>query len=184
MARSTAALKEVSASSVLTTPNIANFRYGSMEEAFPQVDPGFAPFGTVVLLQIRHPKRTTAGNIIIPDQVVSTEHYNTQVAKVVALGPVCFKATVTTTEGEAPIQHLVDWPEGAWFKVGDFVRVPRYGGDRFTAAYAIKATQRDPETGRDETVTVKDEVVFAIFKAKDILGLITGDPLAVKSYLD
>lgn len=187
MAKSSAVLKEVTeqAPSVLTTPNTVSFRYDSTEEAFPDVDSGFKPYGAVVLVQIRHPKRKTRGGLILANETIATEHYNTQVGRVVGLGPVCFKSTVTTTEpGEEPKQHLVDWPEGAWFNVGDFVRVPRYGGDRFTAPCAFKTTEYDPESRRDETKTVREEIVFAIFKAKDILGQITGDPLVIKAFLD
>jgi hypothetical protein len=44
-----------------------------------------------------------------------------QVGKVIAFGPVCFCNRET----------LVPWPEGAWAEVGDYVRVPKYGGDRW-----------------------------------------------------
>lgn len=158
--------------SPLTSPNNVVFAYGSMEEAFPKVDPGIVPLGVNVLCQIRHPKRRTKGGIILDTESRKTEHYNTQVAKVIGIGDLAFKFIDEQT-GE-----LRDWVGGRWYEVGNFVRLPRYGGDRFTVPYDFS----EKENG--ETLTVRDEVVFAIFKAKDVHGRIVGDPLAIKAYLD
>jgi hypothetical protein len=58
------------------------------------------------------------------------------------------------------------WPEGSWCVPGDFVRVPRYGGDRWTV-----------KTSDDE------EAVLVIFNDLDLVGKVTGDPLAIKAFL-
>jgi hypothetical protein len=58
------------------------------------------------------------------------------------------------------------WPEGAWSKVGDFVRVPKYGGDKWSV-----------KTDDDQ------EVIFVILNDLDLVGEITGDPLAFKAYI-
>lgn len=95
--------------------------YDSLEEAFPAADPGLIPFHTDVLVQIRTPKKRTRGGLYIPEESRDTELWNTQVGKVIAMGPVAFHNRET----------MQLWPEGAWCKVGDYVRVPKYGGDRW-----------------------------------------------------
>ena len=148
----------------LTTSNPVAFDYASIEEAFPAVHAGIKPFGTVGVFQIKCPKRKTKGGILLVDDTQSTEYYNTQVAKVLSLGPSCFKSIDPQTG------QLVDWPEGPWFKPGDFVRVPKYGGDRYEVSIV-----RDGE---------RENVVIALFKVVNILGLIDGDPLQVRAFLD
>ena len=98
-------------------------QYDSLEEAFPEADPGLIPFGTDVLVQIRTPKRRTKGGLYLPEESRETDLWNMQVAKVIAMGPVAFCNRET----------LQPWGEGAWCKVGDYVRVPKYGGDRWWA---------------------------------------------------
>lgn len=138
--------------------NKVEFGYSSLDEAFPDVDPGMAPCGDSVLFQIRTPKRTTKGGIILPGSVKETESWNTQVAKVVAVGPMAFKYA----DG-------AEWPEGRWYDVGDFVRVPKYGGDRWTIQHG---------DGEDAI-----EIMFVLLLAKDVRAKITGDPLSVKTYI-
>lgn len=174
----------VTAQSPLTTPNYTEFEYASLEEAFPAVDPGVQPFGFMGVFQIRHPKLITKGGIHIVSETTKTEHYNTQVAKVISLGPLCFKSVKeipgTAVAGRSSdIDTLVDWPEGHWFKPGDYVRVPKYGGDRFWAPF--EKTFHDP--GTQETYSAKDQIIFAFFKVKDILGLVA-NPLSGMAYLD
>lgn len=168
--------------SVLTNQNFAEFNYASLEEAFPTVNPQHEPFGAMVLLQIRLPKRKTAGGIRLAGESQSTEYYNTQTGKVIALGPLAFKSIAEGDQGNP--DRIVDWPEGAWFNVGDFVRAPKYGGDRFAIPYSYQDNETNPETGRPEKVTVKTDVIFALFKAKDIIAKVTGDPLKVKAFFD
>lgn len=139
--------------------NTVDYDYASMDEAFPPCEPGVRPYGSRVLCQLRTPKRKTKGGIILSDETRVTDHWNTQVAKVLATGPLSFMNRDT----------LKPWPEGAWCKVGDFVRVPKYGGDRWTVKVA-----RDGED---------DEVVIAMFNDTDLLGEVTGDPLKVKAFL-
>lgn len=92
-----------------------------LEEAFPEVDPGVRPFGEKVLVQLRMVRTRTAGGIAL---VEDTRNFNRDVCamgKVVALGPIAYKNRDTG----------VAWGEGTWCKPGDYVRVIRYGGDRF-----------------------------------------------------
>lgn len=128
----------------------------NLEEAFPSVEPGLIPFGSRVLVQIRSPKKTSQGGIILHNETRETEIWNTQIAKVHSLGPLAFKNRNT----------MESWPEGAWCKPGEYVRVPKYGGDRWKVPY-----------GNDE------EALFVIFNDLDIVGGVVGDPLAIKAFI-
>lgn len=172
---------EVIEDTLLTSSNAVSGDHASMEEAFPEVDAGLEPCGNLVLLMIRRPRKFMASGIELPAEARATEYYNTQIAKVIAVGPLCF-STVRNINGE---EKIFPWPEGPWFKPGEFVRVPKYGGDRF----ARKATVREMVKmigggGALTPVDVVDEIIFALFKAKDIQGVITCDPRAVRAYLD
>ena len=165
---------------ILTNSNAVTNDHASLEEAFPDVDPGIQPFGNLVLLQIRRPRKFMASGIELPSEARATEYYNTQVAKVLAVGPLCF-TTVRNIGGE---EKLCEWPEGPWFKVGDYVRAPKYGGDRFGRRATV--TENVKHIGQSEAtpVEVVDDIIFALFKAKDIQGVITCDPRAIRAYLD
>jgi co-chaperonin GroES (HSP10) len=136
--------------------NKVEFAYDGEDDAFPDIDPGVTPFGSRVLLQIRRAKTKTKGGIILADETRDTETWNTQVAKVRALGPLAFHNRNT----------MEPWPEGGWVAVGDYVRAPKYGGDRWSTRTA------DGE-----------EILFCLFNDLDLLGKITGDPLAMKAFL-
>lgn len=114
----TETLKLADAGSQSRTSSMA---YDSIDQAFPEVDPGFTPFGSKVLVQIRTPMLQSKGGIVLPDEVRETEQWNTQVAKVIVLGPAAFCNRET----------LEEWPEGKWVQPGAFVRCPKYGGDRW-----------------------------------------------------
>ncbi len=137
--------------------NKISFGYNSLDEAFPAADPGVRPFGSRVLVQIRTPMAKTKGGIILTSDVRETEHYNTQIAKVIAVGSLAFKNRNT----------MEPWPEGSWCAVGEFVRVPRYGGDRWSV----------------RTDDGEDEAILVIFNDLDLVGKVTGDPMAVKAFL-
>lgn len=136
--------------------NKVQFEYDGEEDAFPPVDPGVRPLGSRVLVQVRRPKRTTKGGIILAGETRDTELYNTQVAKVRALGPLAFRNRNT----------MEPWPEGQWISEGDYVRAPKYGGDRWSVSL--------PDG---------EELVFVLFNDLDIVGAITGDPLSMKAFL-
>lgn len=133
------------------------FDYKSLADAFPEVDPGVQPLGDRVLVQIRTPKRQSAGGIILVEETQETEIWNTQVAKVISLGRSAFRNQDT----------LELWPEGEWCNPGDFVRVGKYGGDRWQL----------PIPGTRETA------LFVIVKDLDIIGKVTGDPLKIVAYV-
>ncbi len=128
----------------------------ALAEAFPAVEAGIQPFGSRVLVQIRTPKSTSAGGIILSTDTKDTEKWNTQVAKVVSIGPVAFKNRTT----------LEAWPEGDWCQVGDFVRVAKYGGDRY-----------------EVPVNSNESAMFVIFNDLDIIGKVLTDPLKIKAFI-
>lgn len=138
--------------------NQVNFGYEGLDEAFPDVDPGVEPLGSRVIVQIRRTKSKTVGGIILPDEIKETDRWNTQIAKVVAFGPLAFHHRGT---GEP-------WPEKNWVDTGDFVRVPKHGGDKWTVTHEDKYG--------------KDEVMFLILDDLNLIARVK-DPLSVKAYL-
>ena len=131
----------------------------ALAEAFPAVDGGIQPFGSRVLVQIRTAKSKTAGGIILTNDTSDTEKWNTQIGKVVCVGPLAFKNRNT----------MESWPEGSWCKEGDFVRVAKYGGDRWEVPI--------PDAPKGDTA------MFVIFNDLDIMGSVKGDPLKVKAFI-
>lgn len=128
----------------------------ALEAAFPEADPGVQPFGSRVLVQIRNPRQKTAGGILIDLGTQDTEKWNTQVAKVISVGPLAFKNRDT----------MKPWPEGDWCEQGEFVRVPKYGGDRWEVDLGDKGV-----------------AMFVIFNDLDIVGRVTIDPLKIRAFI-
>ncbi len=133
--------------------------YDSLEQAFPVVDPNFVPVGSKVLVQIRTPKKKSAGGILLPGETQETDQWNTQVGKIISIGEVAFRNRET----------LAPWPEGEWVKVGEYARVPKYGGDR----WHVPLKPNDPNS---------DLALFCVFRDLDIVGKIR-DPLAVIAFI-
>jgi len=129
----------------------------SIDEMFPTIDPEFTPFGHRVVVQIRRVVNKTSSGIILSTGTKETEAYNGQVAKLISVGPLAFKKRTTGEE----------WPEGTWARPGDFVKVPRWGGDRWTV---------DLRDGLEP-------VMLAILSDADLIGAYTGDVTKVRSHL-
>ncbi|CAB5219883.1 GroES chaperonin family [uncultured Caudovirales phage] len=128
-----------------------------IDEAFPELDFGISPTGSRVLVQIRRPK-TQIGSILLSNYTKDAEQDNTQVAKVISVGPLAFRNRNT----------MEQWPEGAWYKEGDFVFVSKYGGARWR---------------RDIPGQKGEKVEFVIFNDLDIVGTVYSNPLAVQAYV-
>ena len=92
-----------------------------LEDAFPVVNTGVQPLGTRVLVQLRTVRTKTASGIVLVDDTKQFNKVTTQLGKVVNIGPIAFRNRET---GQL-------WPEGVWARPGDFIRLPKYGGDRF-----------------------------------------------------
>ena len=132
----------------------------ALREAFPEVDPGAVPVGGRILVQWRQTiKKTTSSGIVLVEETKETEKWNNQVAKVIAVGPLAFKKRDT----------LEPWPEGNWVEVGDFVRVPKWGGDRWEVPFG------NPAEG--------ETALFSVFNDHEVIAKVTGDPLKVRAFL-
>jgi co-chaperonin GroES (HSP10) len=128
--------------------------------AFPEVTPGQAPFGGRVIIQLRRIKKS-AGKIILVEETKENEKWNNMIGKVVAVGPLAFKNRDT----------MASWPEGSWAQVGDYVRVPRWGGDRWERPVS------DEENGD------LNPVLFMTINDHELIARVTDDPLSFKAYV-
>jgi len=132
----------------------------TLEQAFPVIDPLMAPYGARVLVQLRAVKeKVTSAGILIPEETKETEKWNTMIGKVLAIGPIAFKKR---DSGES-------WPEGSWAQVGDFVRVPKWGGDRWEIDF--------------EEDGLKGKALFTFFNDHELIGKVTGDPREIKAFI-
>jgi len=128
--------------------------------AFPSVDPGAKPLGGRILVQLRRTKKKTSGSgIILVEETKETEKWQNMVAKVIDVGPLAFKHRDT----------MKAWPEGSWCDVGDFVRVPKWGGDRWEVS-----VPNEPD---------EDPALFAVFNDHEVIAKVLGNPLTMKAYL-
>jgi co-chaperonin GroES (HSP10) len=128
-----------------------------ISEMFPEIDIEFEPFGHRVVVQIRRVVAKTQSGIILSTGSKENEAYNGQVAKLIAVGPLAFKNRGT---GEA-------WPEGIWAVLNDYVKVPRWGGDRWTVPL-------------DDGL---EPIMFAVLADSDLIGKYTGGVHKVRSHL-
>jgi len=128
--------------------------------AFPSVDPGAKPLGARILVQLRRTKKkVTSAGIILVEETKETEKWNNMVAKVIDIGPLAFKKRDT----------MEPWPEGSWCDVGDYLRVPKWGGDRWEASVPGE---------KDE-----DPALFMILNDHEVIAKVTGDPLAMRAFV-
>jgi co-chaperonin GroES (HSP10) len=132
----------------------------SLDEAFPDISPGVEPLGSRVIVQVRLPRRRTKSGLILTDETMEADADQMQTAKVVGAGPLAFRNRDTGKE----------WPEGAWVKNGDFVRIPKYAGDRFHIP--VK-----------DALVPGERITFAIFNDLDLTARFTGNPLEHRAYL-
>ena len=137
------------------------FNQAELDWAFPVVDPGADPLGGRVLVQLRRTKQKMTGTgIILVEETKETEKWQNMVAKVLKIGPLAFKNRDT----------MQGWPEGSWCVVGDYIRVPKWGGDRWEVAVP----------GEDE---LEDKALFMVLNDHEVIAKLTGNPLAMKAFL-
>jgi co-chaperonin GroES (HSP10) len=127
--------------------------------AFPAVKPGMAPFGGRVIVQLRRIKKKT-GRIVLVEETKENEKWNNMIGMVVDVGPLAFKNRDT----------MQPWAEGTWAQVGDFVRVPKWGGDRWEI--------KDPNGDQDD-----DPVLFMTLNDHELIAKVTSNPLSFKAYV-
>jgi len=137
------------------------FNEAEINWSFPIVDPEASPLGARILVQLRRTKKkTTEGGIILVEETKETEKWQNMVAKVIMIGPLAFKNRDT----------MAPWPEGSWCQVGDYVRVPKWGGDRWEVQVP----------GEDE---LEEKALFMILNDQEVIAKVTGDPLKMRAYL-
>jgi co-chaperonin GroES (HSP10) len=137
------------------------FDQAEVDWAFPVVDPGARPLGGRILVQLRRTKKkATSAGIILVEETKETEKWNNMVAKVLMIGPLAFKNRDT----------MASWPEGSWCEVGDYIRVPKWGGDR----WEVKVQ------GEDD---FEDPALFMVLNDHEVIATVTGNPLAMKAFL-
>ena len=145
----------------MTTESTVAGNAADLREAFPAVDPGAQPLGARILVQLRRTKKTvTSAGIVLVQETKETEKWQNMVAKVIAIGPLAFKKRDT----------MEPWPEGSWCEVGDYLRVPKWGGDRWEV----------PVPGEDDT---EDPALFMVLNDHEVIAKLTGDPLAMKAFI-
>ncbi|NBR23027.1 MAG: co-chaperone GroES [Micrococcales bacterium] len=136
-------------------------RENELAWAFPAVDPGALPLGGRILVQLRRTKKkATSSGIILVEETRETEKWQNMVAKVLAIGPIAFRHRDT----------MQPWPEGTWCEVGDYIRVPKWGGDRWEV----------PVPGED---ALEDPALFMVLNDHEVIAKLTGDPLSMKAFL-
>ena len=132
-----------------------------LKEAFPEIDPGAKPRGARILVQLRKPKKKmTSSGIVLVQETKETEKVQNVVGRVVDIGPLAFKKRDT----------MEPWPEGSWCEKGDYLRCPKWTGDRWEV--------RLPDAEDEE-----DKVEFLILNDHEIVAKITGNPLTVKAFV-
>ena len=136
------------------------FNEAELAWAFPSVEPGAKPLGGRILVQLRRAKKkATSAGIILVEETKETEKWNNMVAKVIAIGPLAFKNRDT----------MQGWPEGSWCEVGDYIRVPKWGGDR----WEVKVPGETDE----------DPALFMILNDHEIIAKVTGNPLEMRAFV-
>ena len=137
------------------------FDDAEMAWAFPSVDPGAKPLGGRILVQLRRAKRkATKAGIILVSETKETEKWQNMVAKVIEIGPLAFRKR----------DSMEPWPEGSWCEAGDYIRVPKWGGDR----WEVKVP------GEDD---LEDPALFMILNDHEVIAKVTGNPLEMKAFL-
>lgn len=143
----------------VTTLKTAKSSDATLDWAFPKgLDPLHKPCGSYVLVQMRRQK-ARVGRIILSGDTRDTNRDNEQVARVVALGPLAYRIR----SGAAA---MTPWPEGAYCKAGDFVRVPKYG----------------KEAWKVEVLGDEEPVIFNLIRDTDVIARVT-KPLDVVNYV-
>jgi co-chaperonin GroES (HSP10) len=136
-------------------------RENELAWAFPAVEPGALPLGGRMLVQLRRTKKkSTSSGIILVEETRETEKWQNMVAKVLAIGPIAFKHRDT----------MQPWPEGTWCEVGDYIRVPKWGGDRWEVQVPGEDAFEDP-------------ALFMVLNDHEVIAKLTGDPLSMKAFL-
>jgi co-chaperonin GroES (HSP10) len=143
----------------MNEPEVANA--AEIAWAFPSVEPGARPLGGRILVQLRRTKnKATSAGIILVEETKEAEKWNNMVAKVIEIGPLAFKHRET----------MLPWPEGSWCVAGDYIRVPKWGGDRWEVKVPNENDREDP-------------ALFMILNDHEVIAKVIGSPLEMRSFI-
>lgn len=130
--------------------------------SFPDVVPPYLPCGKNILVQLRTPGNykilANGQKFFFADESVDYDKMNMQTCIVRALGPVAYRHRLT----------METFPEGEWCVPGEFMRVPKFGGDRVGVPI------------NDEQ---KRTAYFVMINDTDAVGQVYGDPLALQGII-
>lgn len=147
--------------------------YG-LKEAFPDIDCNEIPLGDCIIVQLKLAPRKI-GSVWISDETQDQESYDNTVGKVISIGPDAFKY-FSKEDGT-----LKKWPGERWYKVDDYVRIPKHPRTGFFKK--VSRETKEKQTFKDEdgyehidTVTIKENVTFCILQEAEILSKVI-DPL-------
>lgn len=113
---------------------------------FPDVPCPIDPRGNRVLVQIATPVEKTDGGIILPGSEIDVQKWTQKLCKVLRLGKLAYRDRDT----------LEEWPEGPWCKVGEYIRIPQYGGDRTEIVVPPELSKYDGHVALFATISDRD----------------------------
>jgi co-chaperonin GroES (HSP10) len=112
-------------------------------------------------VQLRRAKKKTSNTgIILVEETKETEKWQNMVAKVIDIGPLAFRNRDTNEP----------WPEGSWCSAGDYIRVPKWGGDRWEV----------PVPGEDD---LEEKALFMILNDHEVIAKVTCNPLLMRAFI-
>ncbi len=125
----------------------------SLQDMFPDVSPGVRPTSSRVVVQVAGKVRRSRGGIWIPDETADEVVWFQQVAMIRTLGPLAFHKRSDGTP----------FPEGAWAKVGDIVRIAKNRIDQWKLPTGQKSVNSDGSE-------VPEYAYFCLIEDLHILG--------------
>lgn len=123
-----------------------------LAEMFPEDDPGVEPTGVLLIVQERSPKSKTAGGIHLLEETQDYEQAATAIAKVIAVGELCF----------TDIESGKHWAGPDWCKPGDYVIVPKLCDTKW------RPTRNGVES-KAIYRTVKDKQIIGVVRDRSII---------------
>jgi co-chaperonin GroES (HSP10) len=136
----------------------------ALRDAFPAVSSGKRPCGGRIQVQLRRVKETSKGGLILIEETKATEKWETTIGRLVKVGPLAFRHRET----------MKPWPEGAWAEIGQYITIPRWGGERW----------RRPIPGMFDPRGKPEWAYFAEVNDHEIIDVVEEDPLSFVAYVD
>lgn len=116
------------------------------------------PVGWRVLVGMLKVETTTAGGIVLTEETRKMSEYLRSVAKVLAIGPSCYKDP--KFQGGIPLETKDPEP---WVKVGDIVHIGQYAGQKVV----LDGSDGNPQTLK----LLNDDEILAVVPDLNLLSL-------------